>query len=321
MEKHDNNGKENMTRLPVSVIILTYNEEENVESCLKSICELADEIFVIDSGSTDSTLEISKRYTDKIFYHRFENHSKQLNWALRELPIKNPWIMRIDADEFLTAGLSEELSNVLPTVPEDISGLMVKRRVYFMGRWIRHGGYYPTWLLRIWRKDCGTCEELYMDEHIKLNTGKVKLLSNDIVDDNHKDLSWWINKHNNYATSEVIDIMNNKFGLSRQDTIKPQMLGTQDKQKRWAKERIYLKLPLFLRAFLYYLYRYFLKLGILDGKEGLIWHFLQGFWYRFLVDAKIFELYKESVNKNRPIKDIVTDLCNQRADDEKCRPA
>lgn len=276
-------------KLPISVIILTYNEEKNIEECLKSVYDWVDEIFIVDSYSTDGTLEIAKKYTDKIYQHPFENYAKQFNWALKNLPLKNEWIMRLDADERVTPELKEELLKKLPELQEDITGLYVKRRVYFMGRWIKHGGYYPTWLLRIWRKGKGYCEERWMDEHIKITEGKVFFLDNDIVDDNKKDLHWWIGKHNSYATREAIDILNLRFNFLKYDNIKPAFFGTQEQRKRWLKEKLYARMPLFIRPFLYFIYRYFIKFGFLDGKEGLIFHFLQGFWYRFLVDAFIYE--------------------------------
>ena len=220
------------------------------------------------------------------------------------MPIKTNWIMRLDADEYLTEELKQELLEKLEKLPEDITGLYVKRRVYFMERWIKHGGYYPIWLLRIWRKGKGYCEPRWMDEHIKITEGKVAFLENDIVDHNLKTLHWWINKHNSYATREAIDLLNYKYGFMKFDEIKPKLFGTQEQRKRWLKLR-YAKLPLFFRPFLYFFYRYFFKLGFLDGKEGLIWHFLQGFWYRFLVDAKIYEIEKRAKGERLSVKEVI----------------
>jgi glycosyltransferase involved in cell wall biosynthesis len=288
-----------MTKLSISVIILTYNEEKNIEECLRSVYGWADEIFIVDSYSTDRTLEIARRYANKIYQHPFETQAKQFNWALDNLPISTEWIMRLDADERLTSELCNELREKLPSMPEEVTGLYVKRRVYFMGRWIKHGGYYPIWLLRIFRRGKGRCEERLMDEHIVVTEGKTIQLKNDIIDYNRKGLSFWIEKHNQFATREMLDILaigshQNVSNL----TINASLKGFQGSQKRWLKQNFYLKLPLFFRAFLYFIYRYFFRLGFLDGKEGLIFHFLQGFWYRFLVDAKIYE-YRKSLFVNR----------------------
>ena len=272
----------------LSVIILTKNEEANLLNCLNSLQKLNAEIFVVDSGSTDQTVEIAQKAGCQVFEHPFENQAKQLNWAIQNLPIATPWLMRLDADERLTPELAEELKLVLPQTSDDITGYQVKRRVFFMNRWIRYGGYYPTWLLRIWRTGLGTCEQRWMDEHIVLSQGKVANLQHDIIDDNKKDLSFWIDKHNRYADREVKDLLN--MVVEQDDPLLKKGQLSQASQRRWIKKNFYGRSPLFLRAFLYFLMRYTIGLGFLDGKEGLIFHFLQGFWYRFLVDAKIYEI-------------------------------
>ena len=275
----------------LSVIILTKNEEANLLNCLNSLQKLNAEIFVVDSGSTDQTVEIAQKAGCQVFEHPFENQAKQLNWAIQNLPIATPWLMRLDADERLTPELAEELKLVLPQTSDDITGYQVKRRVFFMNRWIRYGGYYPTWLLRIWRTGLGTCEQRWMDEHIVLSQGKVANLQQDIIDENKKDLSFWIDKHNHYADREVKDLLN--MVVEQDDPLLKKGQLSQASQRRWIKKNFYGRSPLFLRAFLYFLMRYTIGLGFLDGKEGLIFHFLQGFWYRFLVDAKIYELRKK----------------------------
>ena len=278
----------------LSILILTKDEEENLPICLESLKELNADIFIVDSSSTDRTIDIARRFGCKVYEHAFENHAKQVNWALGNLPIKTPWIMRLDADERLTSELVAELKAVLPQTPDSIAGYQVKRRVFFMGRWIKHGGYYPTWLLRIWRTGAGTCEQRWMDEHIVLSKGGIANFQNDIVDENHKGLGFWIDKHNGYSDREVQDI------LSARSKEHQGLLGTsqfsQAKQRRWVKNKLYGRFPLFLRAFIYWLLRYTVGLGFLDGIEGLIFHFLQGFWYRFLIDAKLYE-----ANRNKEL--------------------
>lgn len=275
----------------ISVIVLTYNEEHNIRYCLESVKDLAGEIFIVDSYSTDKTVEIAKQYTDKIYQHPFENQAQQLNWALDNLPLETIWIMRIDADERLTPELCDELREKLSKMPEETTGLYMRRRVYFMGRWIKHGAYYPTWLLRIFRRGKAKCEQKSVDEHMMISEGTTQELDNDIIDENHKGLYFWVDKHNTIATKEMVEIINLKNRKEDQN-IKPYLFGDSVQRKRWLKENLYLKLPLFVRPFLYFIYRYFFRLGFLDGREGLIFHFLQGFWYRFLVDVKIYEYKK-----------------------------
>lgn len=274
-------------KISVGVIILTFNEELNIENCLKSVVNWADEVFIVDSFSTDKTLEIAKKYGCKIFQHKFENQAQQFNWALDNLKIKNEWIFRLDADEYLTEELKQEIIEKLPETRAEVSGFYIKRRVYFMGHWIRYGGYYPSEFLRLFRKGNARSEERKMDEHIVLLEGIWKRLKNDFVDDNKKDLTWWINKHNNFSSREAEEVMNRRMG-----GVKIRIFGDPAERKRWFKDNFYLKLPLFFRAFAYFMYRYFFRFGFLDGKKGLIFHFLQAFWYRFLVDAKIYEKQK-----------------------------
>lgn len=283
--------------LPVSIIILTYNEEQNIRNCLESVKVLSDQIFIVDSYSTDKTLEIAREYTDNIYQHPFEDQARQFNWALDNLPLKTEWIMRLDADERLTSELCNEIVKKLSDMPEVITGLYMKRRVYFMGRWMKHGGYYPTWLLRMFRRNKATCEQKNMDEHIVILDGKTDKFTNDIIDENNKGLSFWIEKHNKFAEREMMEIVCSREVIEGQ-TIIPKLMGDPVQRKRWFKKNLYLKLPLLLRSFFYYIYRYFIKFGFLDGKEGLIFHFLQGFWYRFLVDAKIYEMRKVKNQKS-----------------------
>lgn len=283
--------------MSLSVLILTYNEEQHIERCIRSLLTFADEVFIIDSFSTDKTIEIAKSLGAKIYQNPWKNYATQFNWGLDNCPINTKWVMRLDADEYVTPDLAFEIENNLQNVDADVTGVYVKRRVFFMNKWIKHGGYYPIWLLRIWQHKKGYCEERWMDEHVKINGGRLINFDNDIVDHNLSGLTAWTQKHNGYATREAVDILNNIYGFSTHDNISPILFGSQEQRKRWLKIK-YSQMPLFLRPFLYFIYRYFLLLGVLDGKPGLVWHFLQGFWYRFLVDAKIYEIYfKAGKNK------------------------
>ncbi len=266
----------------ISAVILTRDEELNLPNALAGLEALGATVFIVDSGSTDRTVELARARGCKVFSHPFKNYSDQLNWALENLPLETEWVMRLDADEWLTRELIQELPTVLAAAPSNVSGYMLKRRVYFWGRWIRHGGYYPTWLLRVWRRGAARCEPLWMDEHMVIERGEVARLANDIVDENHKGLTFWIDKHNRYADREVQDLL----ATGGPDT---SPLAGQARRRRWMKKNVYARAPLLGRAIAYWAMRYFIQGGFLDGVPGLVFHFLQGLWYRFLVDAKIIE--------------------------------
>ncbi len=282
-------------RTPISVIVLTFNEAANIATCLESVAGWAGEIFIVDSGSTDQTTEIARRYTDQIVTHPFVNQSQQFNWALDHLPIHMPWVMRLDADEFLLPELREEIARVLPALAAEVTGVMMKRRVYFQGRWIRHGGYYPTWLLRLFRRGFARSEELAMDEHIVVLSGKTIELQHDFVDFNHMSLAEWLAKHARYAAREA------SVAESGTESTYSARLTSQPARKRWLKNHVYRRFPPFFRALLFFLYRYILRAGFLDGPQGLIFHVLQGFWYRFYVDALVWEAHRSASVDGNPV--------------------
>jgi glycosyltransferase involved in cell wall biosynthesis len=246
------------------------------------------EVFVVDSGSTDRTLDIAQRHGARVLKHPFLNYATQFNWALANINSQANWILRIDADERLSEELRQELRERLPSLGSEVSGLLVPLRIRFLGRAIRHGDSYPVWLLRLWKRNVGRCEDIWMDEHIVLSEGQVLKLRGDLIHDIPKNLSEWTQKHDAYAARMCKDILAaGSYGGTP-------LLSRQAKVKRLLNRHMYLRLPAFHRAFLYWFYRYFLRLGFLDGKEGLIYHFLHAFWYRFLVDAKLFELQKST---------------------------
>lgn len=288
--------------IDLSVIILTHNESKHIERCIKSLRLITDKIFIVDSFSTDDTVQLAQSLGAVVVQNTWVSYAFQFNFGIENNPFNTQWLMRMDADEYITQELATELNSDLINVPASVSGLYVKRRVVFMDQWIRRGGYYPIWLLRVWRNGLGTCEELWMDEHIKLSSGSTAQLQNDIVDHNLNNLTWWTQKHNNYSIREVIDLLNIKYNFDDKETVTPDFWGSQEQRTRYLKIK-YAGLPLFTRPFIYFLYRYFIKVGFLDGTKGLIWHFLQGFWYRFLVDAKIYEVYRVA-GKNK--ENIIT---------------
>ncbi|MEK7608654.1 MAG: glycosyltransferase family 2 protein [Patescibacteria group bacterium] len=273
-----------MKKLPITVIILTRDEEIHLERCLENIVPHAERVHVVDWGSVDKTREIAKRFGAVITEHEFVHQADQFNWALDHLLIETPWILRLDADEYCTAELWKEIGESIGAAPEGTSGFYIKRRVYFMGRWIRHGGYYPSWFLRLFRKGMARYEEREMDEHLLLESGGAGFLKNDFVDWNLKGLADWTAKHNGYSTREVAARLREEsegFTASGSEG--------QAARKKWMKHNIYGRLPLFIRPFIYFVYRYVFRLGFLDGVPGFAFHVLQGFWHQFLIDVKLHE--------------------------------
>jgi len=275
----------------ISVIILTFNEEKHIARCINSLKSFAKEVFVIDSFSTDSTVSIALSQGAKVFQNKYTNQAIQFNWALKTCPISTEWVMRIDADEYVLPELSIEINNKLPSLEKSISGIFIKRRLIFLNKWIKYGGNYPIWLLRIWRNGKGYCENRWIDEHIKVTEGQTTYFEMDFVDENLNSLTWWINKQNNHSTREMIALILDKYQGGSKDEVTQKLTGSPDQRKRWFKQ-IYAKNPLFIRPLLLFLYVYFLRGGFRDGYPGLIRQFLVVFWYRFMVDSKIYEINK-----------------------------
>lgn len=276
-------------KLQLSIIILTYNEELNITKSIKNISDFASEVFILDSGSIDKTCSIAADLGAKVFQRNFDNYSNQRNYALKELPIKNEWILFLDADEYLTEELKKEISETLPGT--DYDGFYLKRRFYFQGKWIKHGGYYPIWILRLFKKEKCTVDRA-INEHFVVK-GKVGYLKNDFVDENKKGISEWISKHNSYADYEALELISAKSQPAK-DAQLSNFFGSQVERKRWIRENIWNRfLPPLIRPFIYFFYRYFLRLGFLDGKAGFIYHFLQGLWFLFLIDVKYLELRRK----------------------------
>lgn len=296
----------------ITAIVLTYNEEIHIQRCLENIQLVAKEVFVVDCFSTDQTKVLASNRASVNMsgcsVHFVEhvwpgNQAEQLNWALDNLPIKTTWVLRLDADEYLTDELRDELREKLNTLDESVAGVVFPRRRVFLGRIIRRG--MPTIkLLRLFRFGKGRCEERMMDEHIQLLKGQSVEFSGEFVDDNLNNLSWWSQKHVGYAIREASDLLSIEYGLESRDIrldnkyqrIATGVLGQQAAKKRIKKLK-YARMPLFWRALAYFCMRYFVRGGFLEGKEGFLWHFLQGLWYRTLVDAKILEIKRRAGQK------------------------
>lgn len=280
----------------ISAFIITYNEEIHIERAINNAKKYAKEIFVLDSYSTDKTVEIAESLGAKVYQHNFLYHADQLNWGLQNLPFKTKWIWRQDADEYLTDELINEINSIIPNVPEDISAFTAPCLRKFMGKHIKHG-IIPLILLRLFKRGHAKWEDKKMDEHIYVTDGIIAQLKNPFFDDNLNSLTWWTEKHNKYASKEAIDLLMTEYGLYENNVVNSGEHSASIRKKKLK----YIKMPLFWRAFAFFFLRYFIRLGFLDGKEGFLWHFLQGWWYRTLADAKVYEIKKRFNNNANDI--------------------
>ncbi|MDH2373881.1 glycosyltransferase family 2 protein [Cobetia sp. 3AK] len=280
----------------IVAIILTYNEEKHLSRCLSNVMDVVDEVYVIDCYSSDATVDIARSYGAHILANEWVNHAHQFNWALSQLD-NIDWVLRIDADEVITDELKNQIKNKLHLLDSNINGVYLNRRINFLGHEIKYGGVFPTEVLRLFRFGYGECEYRWMDEHIKVE-GQVTNLSGEIIDDNLNSLTWWTEKHNKYSSLEAIEMLNLEYRFMGLIPEKESRIKGKAGIKRWIKDKIYAQLPGGCRAFIYFLYRYVLRFGFLDGSEGSAFHILQGFWYRYLVDVKVAEV-KDYSQKNK----------------------
>lgn len=265
-----------------TVILLTFNSEATLAATLSSVCQVAGEIFVVDSSSSDGTVELARQHGAKVVQHAFEHYGAQRNWAIDNLPISTAWQLHLDADEWMDAQLIEAI-RALPEEPE-LSGYFLPRYVRFLGRVLRHGGMSPTWHLRLFRTGTGRCEDRKYDQHFLLNGGTTGRLSGAMIDDIRMPLSEWTARHNRWADGEVTELN----AAEASGRVRPDARGNPVEQKRFLRQQ-YDRSPLFVRPFALFVYRFFIRAGFLDGMEGFIFWVLQTFWFRFLVDAKIWE--------------------------------
>jgi glycosyltransferase involved in cell wall biosynthesis len=278
--------------VPITAIVLTYNEEKNLGACLGSLAGWVDELFVVDSGSTDGTVAIATEHGARVVGHPFETHARQWAWALENLPCRHEWILGLDADQRVTADLRAEISRVFRDDAaglRTLDGFYVKRRQMFRRRWIKHGGYYPKYLLKLVRRDRVRIDPDDLLDHHFYVRGPTGQLRHDLIEENRNEdeIAFWIEKHNRYAALLAREELRRRAG-GRPAAIRPSPLGNPDQRALWRK-RLWWRLPPYVRPCLYFAYRYVLRLGFLDGKEGFVFHVLQGFWFRLLVDIRLEE--------------------------------
>jgi glycosyltransferase involved in cell wall biosynthesis len=270
--------------MQISVVVLTFNSELTIAQTLECARQISDDIHVVDSYSTDRTLKIAESYGAHIVQHPFVHYGDQRNWAIGNLPLKYGWQLHLDADEFLSPALVAEIEGLKKGPCDAVDGFYIPRLTRFLGRDIRHGGHYPTWHLRLFRNGAGRCESRKYDQHFLLN-GRARRIDAPMIDDNRMSLKEWTERHNRWSEAEVEEILH----PTEAGVIQGKLRGGSPMQKKRGLRALFLRVPPFTRAFLFFTYRYFLRLGFLDGRPGLIYNVLQTFWYRFLIDAKLFE--------------------------------
>lgn len=290
-----------LDKISISAVVLTHNEEVNLPLCLHSLDDLCEKIFVVDSESADRTSAIAEQAGAVVVQHRFETHSKQWDWALHTLPLPSDWVLALDADQRISPMLVQNIRDLFSEGDPPVDGLYFCRRQIFQGRWIRYGGYYPKYLLKLFRRSKVIIDPNDLMEHHFYIEGPTAKLKGDLIEENQKewDLSAWAEKHIRYAKLAAEEEWNRRTQRCPWP-VKPNPWGTPDQKSLWAK-RLWVHLPLYLRAFLYFGYRYFLLLGFLDGREGLRFHLLQGLWYRLLVDAELDARFQKiQIKKDAP---------------------
>jgi glycosyltransferase involved in cell wall biosynthesis len=278
-----------------SFIVLTYNEEQHLPRLLESIAPLHAPVYVLDSGSTDGTLGAAQKYGAVIARHDFKNHPQQWDFALHHFPVSTPWTIGLDADQIVTPELLTLLQGFHDeAVPAKVNGIFFNRKNYFKGRWIKHGGYFPKYLLKMFRTGVG-CSDLSQNmDHRFVVPGETRVWKTGyLIEENLKEneIEFWIAKHNRYSTLQAKEEIERRKGRQKQAG-DAKMNGNPDQRTAWLKN-IWWKTPLFLRPMAYFIWRYFFRLGFLDGKQGFIFHFLQAFWYRLIIDIKMDEIQSE----------------------------
>ena len=264
--------------MKVTVIILTYNEELHIDRCIRSAQLITDSICVVDSNSSDRTVDIASSLGAQVLSRKFDSHSRQFNWALTMIDPCD-WVIRMDADEYLSEGLVNAINGVVESNCAAISGYAFSRRIVFLGKLIRFGGVFPVEIVRMFRYQCGKAEQRLMDEQIVVS-GKVVALKSEIIDDNKNSLSWWIDKHNRYSSLEALET----FSSGEANEARSELSGKTALRRKM--KNAYYKLPISIRAVLLFIYRYLIRQGFRDGFYGFLFHFYQGLWYRLLVDSK-----------------------------------
>jgi glycosyltransferase involved in cell wall biosynthesis len=276
---------------PVSILVPTHNEELNLEDCLRSVTSLSDDIWVVDSFSTDHSCEIAEEFGAKVVQHAYEGPAQQKNWALENINFSSEWVLIVDADERVSPELADEIKEIVSAGGNGYDGYYVNRRFMFYGKWIKHCGWYPSWNLRLFRHRLGRYEDREIHEHVILD-GRVRYCKHDLIHEDLRDMTFWIEKHNRYSTHEAREI-NRLLHREKTTGVKVSFWNGGVERKRFIKEHIWPYVP--GKAFVFFCYLYFFRLGFLDGRHGLHFCIMQGVFQEFNM-MKLWELqhYKQS---------------------------
>lgn len=267
-------------------IVLTKDEEKNIEKCLKSIDGFARRVVIVDSGSTDRTIEIAKRLGADVYVHEFENYARQFNWGIDNTNISTKWTVRLDADERFTPALCAELEQAMADHEnDDVNGFVLEAWLYFMDKCLKHGGSRKKKLM-VFKTGIGRVEDRKMDEHTVLSEGRALEIKEKFLHYDFKDLGTYVKKLNWYATREMQDYMESRFPDHGFDGDNKEITTVRNQKTK------YYKMPLFWRCWAYFVYQYIFCGNFLNGKEGFIYSFMYHLYYRILVDAKIYEQIK-----------------------------
>ncbi len=273
----------NVSICDVSVYIPTYNETLHIERAVSSALKITPHVYVIDSSSSDDTVSKAEALGAKVFQYHWSskaNFARKLNWALRNVPFETTWLMRLDADEYFLDKTISQLNQKLLHIPHHINAVSLNRRFIFLGKWIKRG-FYPQRSLRITRLGCAEYDDTWLDEHVNVPSEQTNHLPLDIVDESLIGINRWVEKHIHYSNLQVIEDVRSMSSKRQQGRF------GQLKSRRYA---FYSSLPIFLRPAIFFFYRYFIRRGFLDGSRGFIYAFLQAWWYRLLIDVKLYEI-------------------------------
>ncbi len=270
----------------LTIVTLTYNEEKNIAECIDSCNGIADRVIVIDNYSTDNTVSIAREHGAEVMESNLLVRDR-INMILKNNYIKTCWVLFLDADERMTPESSLEFRNLCLEYSSNdrVNGIVVRYRPVFIGKVLYHGGFSPLKKLRAFKIGTGYYEKAEVDEHFVLNSGRMVYMKSDFIHLEYKGMRTWIDKHNVYAQRAAMDYTYKFHDIEK---INYSGLERTAKIKRMLKYNIYYKLPMGVRAKLFYFYCYYMRLGFLDGKEGKIYAFLHSYWYRYLIDAYLY---------------------------------
>ena len=253
--------------VPVDVMIMTQNEEANLPFAIESVCAWAANVFVVDSGSTDRTVEIAREKGARVVPHAWEGFARQKNWALANLPFTSPWVLILDADEAITPALADEIRSICTRPASEVpeAGFYINRYFVFMGRRIRHCGYFPSWNLRLFKRGLARYEDRRVHEHMILD-GPAGHLKGLMSHDDRRGLEYYIAKHNRYSTLEAETLFYADRG-GDESGVEARLFGNAVERRRYLRTKLYPKLP--ARWVIRFFWMYVLRQGFLDGLTGL----------------------------------------------------